>query len=210
MTVPLVRWATTPRIVANTWRRSAAYREYRQTIEVRSYAQLVTALERILADPALRTCAALDFAPGVDYARRFLNSTAAFRTRPSADPQRHLADRAVRLLVAILTGPVTRPGRHANPPLSGEQVATIQRTHDAWVLLVRKVWRFEDRLLAARSLLNERFVWSAGHRRALRALLLRAKTRPSDIAITLTAWEMRLPVRRVRAALRDTADALYA
>jgi hypothetical protein len=209
MRIPLVRpHGGVAQLVAPSWRRLPAYRQYRQQIDVRTYAQLVEALERLVTDPVQCASAAIDFAPTADYARRFLNSTVAFRTRPVADPRRQLAERAVRVLLAILTGTVTRPGRHANPPLSGQQVREIQRVHAAWLALVRKAWRQEDR---CRLLLQQRFAWSASHRRALRNLLAKPGARPSDVAMAVTAWELRLSMRRVRTALRDTvADTLYA
>ena len=201
--VPIVRVSRRGSVVIDRqWRTSPAYHAYRRRVTTaRSYAGLVDLLET-LTDP---TSAALDFAPHADYARRFLNTTVAYRSLPSSDPRRHLAERAVRALVPILVGASTRGRPHAVPVACA--AAVLQSHRQQWLAAIQRIWRMTpdvtDRLAALAAL-------GTPHTRKLRPRVL-ARTRPSALATELTAWDLHVPVRAVRAAVRHyvTDDVTY-
>lgn len=180
-------------IVPVSARHGAAYQTYRSRIATATtYAELVTVLEQVLAHPELRTAAALDFAPADDIARRFLNSTVANLNHPTDDPRHLLAERALRVMMGLLTGP--KPGRRANPPTSPAQQADRLLALTRWSARVRVAWPDLKAGVVT-------FDLSAALRRRLRALLARRPgIRPSDVAAQLAAWDLRVPVRAVRAA----------
>ena len=209
-----------PLVIPARWRRSAAYREYRRGIErATSYRQVLEQLEAVVRHPtaAAQSSAAADFAPTVAYARRFLNTTAAYRTRPAGDPRRQVAERGVRVLVALLTGLPERPGRKANVPLSHEAVMAVRSVFGHWYGIVRPLWRAagDDRGRLPRLIEQAaagQFQWSAAHARELRTLLRRRGMRPTEVAHQLTAWQLDLSVRRVRLGRRPhrQAETVYA
>ena len=192
------------------FRRSRAYRTYRaQVAEARTYEQLLALLERLAATPApaLRAGAVLDFAPGVAYARQFVNSTAAFRVYPPTDPRRHLAERAWKALGALASAAGVHPGgRPSVAPLTAAQHAHIRERRAAWVQVVRPIWTASgvDPTNRVRGLLQasrDRLPAARAYHDALTTLIRREKCRPVDVANQLTAWELALPVRRVRESL---------
>lgn len=97
------------------------------------------------------------------------------------------------------------------------KVMAVRSAQSHWEAVVRPLWRaaVDDRSRLPR-LLQEaagaRFLWSAAHAQELRGLLARRRLRPSDLANQLAAWELALPVRRVRLARRPhrPADTIYA
>jgi hypothetical protein len=187
--------------------RSAAYRAYRADVtRASSYEALLTLLEQVTADTASRRFGVIiDFAPAADYARRFLNSTAAYRSLPPDDHRRHLAERAVRVLNSLQNVAGARRERAAAPRLDPATAASIMRTRAEWQAVIAPIWRAAgpDRSRLTRAVemaIAGRVPTAAAYRHDLLKLLKRRHLRQIDLVTQLTAWQLQTSVRRVRAA----------
>ena len=190
------------RAVALKATRGPSYRTIQQAIEnADTYAGAVVALERAVAHNELGV--ALDFAPTADYARRFANTTALYlASRPSTlvlPGDRALAERAVRAIAALLLGVPPR-GRRALENPSDEIRSKVAARYSRWRDVVTDAWESDDFVVVVIGAGGNAITWSRAHRRELARLRRRPKIRPSAIAAQLTAWELDMPVRRVRAA----------
>jgi hypothetical protein len=139
------------------------------------------------------------FQPARPAGRRFLDGL----QRALRNGDREAGERAVRVLQAILTRQPRRLGRPARPSKVDRPV--VRATRAKYLALVRRVWTDPERAATL-----ARVKLATVDRTALRRLFQRSHTRPSDVANFLTAAELQLPVRHVRAALTRRPDLAYA
>jgi hypothetical protein len=159
-----------------------------------SYRAAVDALEAAVrsGDSGL----ALDFAPTANYARKFLNTTAAHVVRETV-----LGRRAIAALGALLVGPppARRVGRKKLPQPSVPQRDQVAAAWPRWAALVAAAWDADDFV----ELLVREAPEVIPHRKAILRLRWRAaRARPGDLVAHLVAWQLGIPLRRVRAARR--------
>ena len=198
-------------VVPRRFRSDPAYRAFRQRVTAATtYAEVVHLLE---TRPTYLIAG--DFAPPAAWSRRFLNTTSLLLSRPAGDPQRRLAERAVRQVLALLAGVETSHGPKPLPPLSPPDIARIRQSREAWTAAVEAAWPPEDHLRLRRRVEaaagTRGLAWSAAYQHALTTLLRQRGLRRDRLLDTLVGWELRLSARRVAAARRHTLpEALYA
>jgi hypothetical protein len=176
----------------------------RQTIEAaraidgaRTFEQAILLLEQAVRDGDLGL--AHDFAPMAEYARRFVNTTAAHVSRGD-----DLGARAVMAIASLYIGAPTggKPGRRRLPHPSASERDTVLKTYARWLALVAAAWEADDFLeLIAKESPNV-----IPYRKQILRGRWRPRARPGDLAAHLTAWQLGVSLRRVRAARQRPAE----
>lgn len=151
----------------------------------------LTAIQTLETAP-LASWLAADVLTGAPWARRYLTTLALVT-------HKKLTDRAVRALLRVLSGREVKRGRHRVGPLLPDQAARASAAVATWRAIIADLWTSDRSTLTAALLraAQGRGI-AAAHHRALLALLRRKALRKSDVVLTLAAWEVGLPVRRVR------------
>jgi hypothetical protein len=212
MSVPIILFdKTAPVVVGKKWADSPDYASYRGKVDsVTKFVELLELLERASGDRSIRSSAAVDFAPSAAYARRFLNTTALYACKPVGSVEHTLAKRAEQAFTRLLFG-----GRHAGRPrqpvVSPDMHEHIMRIAKHWEAVLRPIWiaAGDEKWQVGQALpsaVGPHLLWSASHRKALRAMLARKGVRPTAVVDQLTAWTLNLSVRQVRHARRSAAD----
>ena len=212
-----------PLRVSGRYRRTVGYRRYAAAWDAAAtYSEAVTVLERLGRNPSadVRAGAALDFAPVLPQARRFLNTTSLALGRPQGDPMRVLAERAVRALGWLQSGPEGRRGRPRQETVSADRVRRIVEARRDWLESLRSGWAAGrlDRSLLRRDVTRAcrgRVPTATAYSTALETLLRRPGLRMVDLANQLTAWQEAVSVRCVRAIVHAalvprSADRMFA
>lgn len=190
------------------WRRSKAYRAYRTAIaQPTTFRGIIEHLEHQLQTPAGRTYLAADFSPSAHFAKKFVHALAL-----SVEKNPTLADRALKILIQIYTDAPPSRGRKPAQTLSVDEAERIQEMRKAWGDVVLPLWKstWPDRRSFLRALQGaatfQVFEWSEPHKTEMRAILTRPSCRPVHIINQMTAWALRIPVRRVREGARPGQD----
>lgn len=202
--MPVVVQHAIPISLPRHWRRTKNYRAYRaQIASAHTFQDILAILETQLATPTGRLYLAGDFEPAARFARRFLRTTALVSHR---DPV--LSRRAVKILTQLWTDATVQRSRTpvSRADLTREQAMHILAMKAAWTEAIAPLWKaaWPDRVLFLRTLESATvfspFTWSDEHRAAMRRLLRRGHVRPVHVVTQMTAWVLRVSVRRVRAA----------
>lgn len=205
--MPTILQRNVPVVLPKYFRRTRAYRIYHaQIAQATTFKDIIERLEAQLQSPTGRIFLAADFDPQAHYAQKFLRTTAL-----SAQKNPDMAKRALKILTHLWTDTADQRGRRATvQSLTQSEAARIIEVRQAWARIVGPIWKavWPDKrallkALEASASLFPGYTWTDAHASQLRALLGRPTMRPVYLVVQLTAWTLRMPIRRVRSARPD-------